>query len=145
MPRRWFNKGLHELALGNIDWVNDTIKIMACDSFSLDVDAHEFIDDVSGNEITATGYTAGGATLGTKSISRDDANDKIWFKAANVTWTITGTMTAQVFIIYLDTGTPGTSPILGYVDKGSPQARTDEDFVVEFSNGNVLSLSSALQ
>ena len=138
MAAKWFNKGIHEVMSGNIDWASDPIKVMALDAFTINVDTQEFIDDISANEVSATGYTAGGSTLGSKAVTRDDTNDRTVFQAANVTWTITGSMSAQVFVIYKDTGTPATSPILGYDDKGSPQVRTDEDFVLEFPSTNVL-------
>lgn len=59
---------------GDIDLANDTIKVMLLtSSYTPDLD-HDFVDDVSANEVSGTGYTAGGATLASKAITDDDAN-----------------------------------------------------------------------
>lgn len=58
----------------NIDYLSDTIKVMLTTStYSPNVATHDFKDDVT-NEITGTGYTAGGATLGSKTLTVTAAN-----------------------------------------------------------------------
>jgi hypothetical protein len=47
---------------------------------------HDTTADLSG-EITNSGYTAGGATLASKTVTLDDANDRAYWDAADVTWT----------------------------------------------------------
>ena len=59
-----YKKGLGD---GAIDWLNDTIKVMLVTSaYTPDQDAHDFKDDIT-NEISGTGYTAGGAGRETSS------------------------------------------------------------------------------
>ena len=60
-------------------WVNasTTIKMMLLDSnHTNNIDAQEFISDVNVNEVTGTGYTAGGSTVAGISVVADDANDR---------------------------------------------------------------------
>ena len=64
----------------------DTIKVALLSGHTPDIDAHDFWNDVSGDEISGTGYTAGGETLGTKSISQDNTDDEGVFDAGDVTW-----------------------------------------------------------
>lgn len=57
------------------------------------------------NEIVATGYTAGGQSIGTPVVSQDDTND--WAKwdddGTDVVWTGLATATIQRSILYDDT------------------------------------------
>lgn len=56
------------------DYLTDTLKIMLTTStYSPNLDTHEVKSDVT-NEITGTGYTAGGVTLASKTITYTDAN-----------------------------------------------------------------------
>lgn len=55
------------------------------------------------NEISATGYTAGGATLASLAVAQDDTNDRASWDAADVTWTSLATATIQRAILYDDT------------------------------------------
>lgn len=99
-----------------IDLKADTIKLMLLDSnHTNNIDAHVFIDDVSANEVAASGsYSAGGVTLTTASTT-DDTNDRADWDADNVTIT-SATISASYAAIYKDTGTPSTSPIIGIWD-----------------------------
>jgi hypothetical protein len=58
----------------NIDWLSDTIKVMLLTStYTPNLDTHKFKSDLT-NEITGTGYTAGGATLGSAALTYTVAN-----------------------------------------------------------------------
>jgi len=59
MPLIIFNSFLERLNAGEIDFGDDTIKVMlSTESYVPDQDTHEFRDDVT-NEVAGTGYTAG--------------------------------------------------------------------------------------
>src|SRR3954469_12055440 len=99
-------------AARRVDWVGDTIKVaLATSSYTPDQDAHDFFNDIT-NEITGTGYTAGGVALGTKSVSYDSATNETRLIAADSSWT-GSTLTARYAVVYKDTGTASTSPLLG--------------------------------
>jgi hypothetical protein len=105
----------------NINLANggDTVKVMLLTaSHTTDIDAQEFIDDVSANEISVTGYTAGGAALASKTATQDNTDDEAQFDAANPEWTITGSVSFRYAVFYKDTGTPATSPIIAIFDMG---------------------------
>lgn len=51
---------------GLINWPTDTIKMALVTSYTPNLTTHVHWSDVSGTEITGTGYSAGGVTLGTK-------------------------------------------------------------------------------
>jgi hypothetical protein len=126
---------------GGIDLDTDTIKVMLLtSSHSQDQDAHEFIDDVSANEVSGTGYTAGGATLGSKAVTQDNTDNEGMFDAADVTWS-TSTITARYAAIYKDTGTPGTSPIIGIIDFGSDKSSAAGNFTIAWHAEGIVNLT----
>jgi hypothetical protein len=125
-----------------VDWVTDTIKVaLTTSAYTPDQDVHDFFNDVT-NEITGTGYTAGGATLGSKSTSYDTASNETRLIAANAQWT-TATITARYAVIYKDTGTASTSPLLGYVDFGGDQSVTAGTLTVQWDATGVLKISAS--
>lgn len=128
------NTAKKKLLDGDIDLVNDTIKLMLLtSSHTPNIDTEEFIDDVSANEVSASGtYSAGGGTLGTKSVTVDTTNDRAYFDAADVSFT-SATITARYAYLYKDTGTPGTSPIIGYYDYLENKSSTSGTFTHSFA------------
>jgi hypothetical protein len=140
----WTDQGLQEIAAGTINWTGANIKVMALNPFTINLATQAFINSVSANQITGvTGYTAGGLLLTGKSVYKDTVTQRSYYRADNPTWTITGTMSAQVFAVYRDTGTPSTSPILFFIDKGAMQTRTDTDFILQFTNTYMASVRRA--
>ena len=135
-----FNSAKVDLANGNIDWVNDTIKVMLVNGYTPDQDAHNFIDDVSGDEISGTGYTAGGKALANKTNTQDNTNNRAKLDADDVVWT-NSTLTADGAVYYKDTGTPSTSPVLKYLDFGGAKSSTADDFTIQHHADGVLLLT----
>lgn len=118
------NYGKGQILSGNIDPVNDDLYVMLItDSHTPDIDAEEFIDDVSANEASGTGYTAGGKIVANAAITVDDTNDRAYLDFDNLVWTTT-TLTYRYAYLYKNTGTPATSTIIGYYDPGSNQSVT---------------------
>lgn len=128
MSMVFHNQAKAALMGGSINLATATVKIMALNAYTILPGTQNFINQVSSAQITATGYTAGGQALANKAVTRDNATNRTWFDSDNPKWTITGTMAAQVFVLYVDTGNAATSPILATIDKGSPQSRTDADY-----------------
>lgn len=124
-----------------INLATDTVKLMLLtSSYTPDIDADVFIDDISANEVAASGsYSAGGVEL-TKSSSTDDTDDEGVFDATDVTIT-SATITARYGAVYKDTGTPGTSPIIAIIDFGSNQSSTAGTFAITFASEGILNLA----
>lgn len=139
------NTAKKKLLDGDIDFANDTIKLMLLtSSHTPNIDTEEFIDDVSTNEVSPSGsYSAGGGTLASVSVTVDNTNDRAYVDATDVSFT-SATITARYAYLYKDTGTPATSPIIGYYDYGSNQSSTGGTFTHTFTapgSGGVLFLS----
>lgn len=88
----------------------------------------------SGTEITGTGYTAGGNTLGSKAFAIDTGSSSICFTAANTSWT-TATITASGGLCYDNTITAGTVAKQGlcFNSFGGSQSVTGGTFTVQWA------------
>lgn len=118
-----------EGSTGRFVWSSDTIKVaLTTNTFTPVQDTQDFFNDVT-NEVTGTGYTAGGATLGTLGSTYDTASDQARFTAANTTWT-TSTITARNAVVYKSTGTATTSPLINYVAFGADVSTTAGTFQI---------------
>lgn len=124
-----------------INLATDTVKLMLLtSSHTPDADAEVFIDDVSANEVAASGtYSAGGVTI-TQTGSTDDTDDEGVFDGDNVSFT-SATITARYGVVYKDTGTPSTSPIVCIIDFGSNQTSTAGTFAIAFAAEGILNIS----
>lgn len=93
-----------------------TLKAMLVDAaYTPDQDALDFINDVSGNEAAGTGYPAGGFTLGTPVVNLDTATNTATLDADDIDGTGVS-VSAMTLVLYVDTGTEATSPVLCYFD-----------------------------
>lgn len=100
---KWYGQGLLKLVTGAIDIDTDTFKIMLVTSaYTPNQDTHTFRSDVT-NEVSGTGYTAGGATLSGFSISYDAATNQVRIAWTDPTWP-SSTITARGFVIYKSRG-----------------------------------------
>jgi hypothetical protein len=111
-----FGKALLSLFNKEIDFDSDTIKVaLLTSSYTPDQDAHDYFDDVVANEITGTGYTAGGVTLASKTIAYDGPTNTVKIDAADPTWT-SATFSFRHAVIYDATpGTNATRPLISCI------------------------------
>jgi len=134
---KWYGQALLKALNKEIDWDSDTIKVMLCTSaYVPNQDTHIYKSSVT-NEVTGTGYTAGGATLGSKTITYDAATNVIALDAADVTWA-SSTITARYAVIYDDTpATDATKPLLAYVDFGADQSSNNGNFTITWDAAGI--------
>lgn len=134
-----YNSYKEDLLNGNIDLTNDTIKLaLVTSSYTPDQDAHDFFNDVT-NEVSGTGYTAGGKTLSV-TVSQDDTDNEGVFDAADVSWT-SSTITARGAVIYKDTGNAATSNLICYIDFVTDRSSSNDIFTIQFDAEGILNLT----
>jgi hypothetical protein len=131
----WFGKALEgqysATSARRVDWATDTIKIALCtSSYTPNQDTHDFFDDVT-NEVSGTGYSAGGVTLGSKTLNYDSGTNVLSLRGGTSSWS-SATFTTRYAVIYKDTGTAGTSPLLGWVDFGGDQSVSSGTFSISW-------------
>ncbi len=133
---KWYGKLLNTLWTGGVNFTSDTIKgALVTSSYTFDQDTHDYFDDIT-NEVSGTGYTAGGATLASKTLTYTAGTNTIAIDAADLAWT-TSTITARGLVIYKSTGTGSTSPLIGFIDFGADVISTAGTFTVTFDAGGI--------
>jgi hypothetical protein len=142
MPSKLYGNFLVKALNKEVDWDTDTIKVaLTTSTYTPNQDTHDYFNDVT-NEVTGTGYTAGGNTLASKTITYDDANNVIVLDAADTTWA-SSTITARYAVVYASTGTASTSPLIGYVDFGSDQSSTNGNFTITWDSTGIVRVTVA--
>jgi hypothetical protein len=125
---------------GSIDMDTDTLKVaLVTSTYTPNQDTHDFFDDVT-NEVSGTGYTAGGASLASKAVTVDTTDNEGVFDAADVTWS-TATITARGAVLYKSTGTASTSALICYFDFGSDQSSSASDFTIAWNAEGIINLN----
>lgn len=123
-----------------VDLDTDTIKVALLTGHTPDQDDDDFFNDVSGDQITGAGYTAGGATLGSKTV--DTTGGVFTFGAANVTWSAS-TISATHAVVYVDSGMASTSPLLVCIDFDGTVSSTSGDFTIQWDGDGIFTVTVA--
>lgn len=139
---KWYGNGLLNLAKGNIDFDGDTFKVMLLASgYTPNQDTHDFRDDLT-NEITGTGYTAGGATLAGVSVTYDATSNEVRILWTDSAWT-SATFTARYAVIYKSRGGASSADeLIAYLDMVSDQSVSAATFTLDYTT-SVLKITAA--
>lgn len=142
MASKLYGSFLQKALNKEVDWDTDTIKVaLTTSSYTPNQDTHDYFNDVT-NEVSGTGYTAGGNTLASKTNTYDSGTNVITLDAADTTWS-SSTITARYAVIYADTGTASTSPLIGYVDFGSDQSSSSGNFTITWDATGIVKITVA--
>lgn len=134
----WYGNALVKALGGSVNYLSDTIKVMlATSSYTPNQDTDVFKSAVT-NEIVGTGYTAGGLTLGSKTLTYTGATNVIMLDAADVQWTTATITNARYAIIYDSTGTDSTSVLIGLVDFGGNVSSNAGNFTIAWDAAGML-------
>lgn len=113
----------------------DTFKCALVTGYTPNQTTHTRWSDVSANEITGTGYTAGGNTV-VPTFTKDTTNHRITITFPQTTWT-SSTLSATRAVCYKSTGTASTSPLIFQNDFGSTVTTSNGTFTLNASTLNV--------
>ncbi len=131
------NRMLTDIAEGSIDLENDVIRVaLMTDSYSPNKDTNTFVNT---NEISGTGYTAGGALLVSSTITQDDTNNRSVWDAGDVEWTAS-TFVARYAIVY-DTTVSDT--ILLVIDFDEDKSCSEGVFAIKWDDDGIMTLSQS--
>lgn len=123
-----------------IDWVNDGAKgalftNTVTPNFS--TDAQYGVAPYNANEVSGTGYTAGGNALASKTVT-ESPTGSLMFDAADLQWTGATFSAARGLLIYDTTlTTPVTNPTLCLVNFGADFGVTAGTFTVQFAAAGI--------
>jgi len=125
----------NDLAVDLDDTTADRFKVMlVTSSYTPNFGTHDFKADVT-NEVTGTGYSAGGESL--SSVTLTQSGGTITFDADDVTWT-SSTITARGAVVYDDSLT--NDPLIAYIDFGADKSSSAGDFVLSFNASGIFTL-----
>lgn len=137
---KMFGLFLKSLANKEIDLDNDTLKVMLCtSSYSPNQDTHQYKSSVT-NEVTGTGYTAGGKTLTGVTVTYDTGTNTLTLDADDVTWS-SSTITARYAVFYDDTATD--DPLIAYWDLGQDEVSSSGNFTLTISGSGIATITAA--
>lgn len=141
MANALYNSFKRDIMNGSIDLDTDTIKIMlVTSSYTPNIDTHTKRSDIT-NEVSGTGYTAGGATLANKAVTADNTNDRGVFDADDVSWT-TSTITARGAVLYKSRGGASSADeLIMYLDFSTDYTSTAGTFLITWNASGILTLS----
>jgi len=123
-----------------LDWDTNAIKVMLTTStYTPNQDTHEDKADVT-NEVSGTGYTAGGATLGTKTLA--NTLNVVKLDAADTVWS-SSTITARRAVVYdsVGGGADASRPLLLWVDFGEDKVSTDGTFTITWHTDGIATIT----
>lgn len=127
-----------KILTGDGDWKDNTLKLALVTSSYTPSAAHTQWSDISGNEASGTGYTAGGETLANASL----ADGKL--DADDVTFS-TITVTFRYAVCYISgTIESITNPVLFYIlfdDTPADQVISAADFPVVWNSNGIIDLT----
>lgn len=117
---------------GEMDFSSDTAQTfkIALYTSSATLDATTTVYSVT-NEVSGTGYTAGGNTL-TISTNPTTSGTTAYLSFSNTTWS-SATITARGALIYKS---GGTNPAVAVLDFGGDKTSTAGDFTIQFPTAN---------
>jgi hypothetical protein len=140
MANQIYNSFKKDIMSGGIDLDTDTIKVaLVTSTYTPNIDTHTKFSDIT-NEVTGTGYTAGGVTLSSVTVTQDNTNDLAYMDAADVSWA-SSTITARGAVIYKSTGTASTSPLVCYVDFGADKSSSSGTFQITWDAAGIVKLT----
>jgi len=135
----WYGNALKNAfkKLINFEEINK-IKVLLCTStYTPNQDTHEFLNQVVANEVSGTGYTAGGKAVSNCALSYDASTNMVKFDGDDVSWP-NAVITARFAIVYYDSGSPETSPVLAYYDFGEDEVSTGGEFKLQWNVDGML-------
>lgn len=135
----WYNKALLKIFNKEISWLNDTIKVMLVGTaYTPDRAVHEFKSQVT-NEITGTGYSAGGVALTSKTSSVDSLTGILTLDAADTVWINTTLNNFRYAVLYDDSHS--SDALLGYLDLGVATSTLSQNLAIEWNAQGIFSVA----
>jgi hypothetical protein len=129
MANALYDKGREAFLSGTISWSSDNIKCVLVDAadYTVNTATHQFLSDVASG-----GRVATSSNLASKTVTAGVAD------AADVTFSAVTGDQSEALVIYKDTGSAATSPLIAYIDTatGLPVTPNGADITVTWDNGS---------
>jgi hypothetical protein len=135
-----YGLALQTLGEAGFNFTTDTLKVaLTTSTYTPNVDTHRYWSSVT-NEITGTGYTAGGQTLTSVTWTYDATNNRMQLGCADPLWTA-ATFTCRYAVFYKSTGTAGTSPLISWANLDTDRAPVATNFTLDIDPTGIFRLA----
>ncbi len=135
-----YNRFLANLANKIVDWEADDIRVaLVSSAYTPDKD-HTQWSDVSGNEISGTGYIAGGKQLTVPIVTEDMSNDLAKLDGEDVIWQASD-ITARYAVLY-DLTLDGND-LCVLIDFGEDKTSSEGDFKIQWDANGIVSIQQS--
>ena len=111
--------------------------LLVTDSYTPNFDTHDFRNDIT-NEVTGTGYTAGGQALTATEITL--ASGVLTFDAADLSWTSSTIANAMAAVHYFNVGADTTDMLVLLSDFVTAVSTTNGTLAVNWSASGILTI-----
>ena len=109
---------------------------MITNSATPDFDSHDHWSDLSADEVSGTGYSAGGAAM--SSVTLAGSGGTLTFDAADVSWTSATISSARAAVVYDTTVT--NDPLVCLVDFGADYSSANGTFTITWNASGIWTL-----
>lgn len=133
-----YNSFFYDQWMGNVIPGTHSFKLMLVTStYVPNKDTHTKRSDVT-NEITGTGYVAGGAAVANILIAQDNVNDRATWDADDVVWAAS-TITARGAVLYRTRGGLATlDELVKYFDFVTDKSSSSAPFTVQWDAAGIM-------
>lgn len=133
-----FNIFKQKLMVGECDLDTDQFYVaLLSNAFTPNIDTQTIWDDIDANEISGTGYVAGGTSLAGMTVTLNTTTDKAILDANDVTW-VNSTITARYVAIYKKVAPQW---LVAAFDFGADKASNNGDFTIQWNASGILDLT----
>lgn len=133
-PKQAFNK--------EIDFDSDTIKVtLHTSTYTPDQDVHDYQNDLTNELSTASGYTSGGATLASKTVTYTAGTNVFMMDAADVTWTAFSATFRTAVVVDTTPGTTATNPVLCYQQNSADISPGGADLTLQWNAAGIMTIT----
>lgn len=133
---QFYNAFFTSACTGLFDLTTDTVMCaLVSSSYTPDQASDTYWSTPQADEVTGTGYTAGGTQVSGITITTSGWS----FTGDNVQWT-GATLTAQYAVLYVkpsSTSAADASPLIAYVDFGSAISVSDQTLIIDWSSSGI--------
>jgi len=137
MASEMYNRFKANLMNKEIDLEADVIKVMLLDDSHSFTATHNQKSEIVANEISGTGYTAGGEALASKAVTQGETTK---WDADDVEWT-GATFTAYHAVIYDDDLT--NDDLIASIDFGGAKSVSAGTFKIQWHANGIITLATA--
>jgi hypothetical protein len=111
--------------------------LMVTDTYTPDFNAHDFRNDIT-NEVTGTGYTAGGNALTTTEITL--SGGVLTFDAADVAWASSTIANAMAAVHYFNVGADTTDQLVFLSDFVTAASSSGGTFTIQWHASGIFTV-----